>query len=88
MQSESDSNMKECLACHKKIGLFRRLASKRFCCQEHEETSWAELQKLAVMRLNQAVNGAGFDSDQAIVPSEAAANPQQHELLTPIPAGA
>ena len=79
--------MKECLACHKKIGMFRRLAHQRFCCQEHEETFWAELQKLAVIRLHDAAGNPSLDLDETAVTSELIPSSQEQELLTPVAVG-
>ena len=76
--------MKECLSCHGKIGWFRRMANHRFCCQEHEEAFFVELQKLAISRLQQAVTGVPVDTEQTIVPSEVHADAA--DLLTPAPA--
>jgi hypothetical protein len=43
-----------CLHCRNEIGMFRRLARHRFCCDEHESTYLAELEELAVRRLRNA----------------------------------
>jgi hypothetical protein len=43
-----------CLACLKEIGMFRRLAHHRFCCEEHESTYMAELERVAIERLHNA----------------------------------
>ena len=77
--------MKECMTCHKKISLFRRLSQQRFCSKSHEETFWAELQKLAVMRLHEtdstsrrAVLSSAVETDEAC---------HNEELLEPVAVG-
>lgn len=49
-----NSPLRTCLACQKKLSLFRRLDRQRFCCDEHETVYLAELDKLAVERLQSA----------------------------------
>lgn len=48
------SPIRTCLACQKKISLLRRLDRQRFCCDEHETVYLAELDKLAIERLQNA----------------------------------
>jgi len=43
-----------CLGCQKEIGLFRRLAHHRFCCDEHEHLYFAEMDELGIERLRNA----------------------------------
>jgi hypothetical protein len=44
----------KCLACQNELGIFRSLAHRRFCCDEHEQRYLAELQKIAAARLRSA----------------------------------
>jgi len=41
----------KCLACHKELSLFSRLARHRFCSEQHEQAYMAELEELALERL-------------------------------------
>jgi len=59
-------NRPECCECHGDIGLFRRLAQHRFCCDEHEERYLAELDKLGVARLQSAIPTAFLPARAAI----------------------
>ena len=43
-----------CLVCGKGLGLFRRLAGKTFCTDEHEEQYLTDLRELALTRLEDA----------------------------------
>ncbi len=44
----------KCLVCQAEVGFFRRLAHRRFCCDEHEAQYLAELKDVAVGRLRSA----------------------------------
>lgn len=48
------SPVRVCLACQEDLSLFRRLDRQRFCCEEHETLYLAELDKLAIERLQNA----------------------------------
>lgn len=48
------SPIRVCLACQKKLSLFRRLDRQRFCCDEHETMYLTELDQLAIERLQNA----------------------------------
>src|ERR1700724_2313590 len=48
------SNEPNCLACHNDIGLVRRFSHRRFCSDEHEQLYLAELEKIALARLESA----------------------------------
>jgi len=70
-----------CLACMNEIGMFRRLAHQRFCCDEHESTYLAELEALAVRRLHDARISAQRGCQRAEIDDSYAAN---HEAVMPM----
>jgi hypothetical protein len=76
-----------CLACQSDIGLFRRLAHHRFCCDNHEAMYLAELQELAVTRLHNAIVATSSDSSETILHREVNVNRENHEVITPVPSG-
>jgi|ERR1700680_3370319 len=71
-----------CVACQSNIGLFRRLAHHRFCCDNHEALYLAELQELALTRLHNAIAATSLDPSQTRLHREANVNPEKHELDT------
>lgn len=81
------SQNRGCLACHSDIGLFRRLAHHRFCCDNHEAMYLAELQELALARLHNAIVATSSDSSETILHREVNVNRENRELTTPVPSG-
>lgn len=65
-----------CLGCQGEIGLFRRIARHRFCSDDHEHQYFAELDELAIQRLQMARPAAGERHVSAVA----------HEILIPVPA--
>ena len=58
-----DSNPKpKCLACRKELGLFHRLAHHRFCSEQHEHVYLAELEEIALARLQGARIAISLDA--------------------------
>lgn len=74
-----------CLTCQTDLGLFRKLARHRFCCDNHEATYLAELQELAIMRLHSSVTVTSEEPSETIVRREVKVNRENQELVTPTP---
>jgi hypothetical protein len=81
------SQSRACLACQSDIGLFRRLAHHRFCCDNHEAMYLAELQELAVTRLHNAIAAASWEPSEPILRREVNMNRENHAVSTPVPPG-
>jgi hypothetical protein len=70
-----------CLACMNEIGMFRRLAHHRFCCDEHESTYLAELEAFAIQRLHNARISASQGCQRVEFDNSYVAT---HEAVTPM----
>jgi hypothetical protein len=70
-----------CLGCQSDLGLFRRLAQRRFCSDDHEVMYLAELQKLALTRLHVA---SSEELGEPILHGRAKVNRENHEVATPV----
>jgi hypothetical protein len=70
------------LDCQNDIGLFRRLAQRRFCCEEHEQHYFATLDQLAIERLQNARPAAsvGRASVEIPRPGEGHLNTQSRQV--------
>jgi hypothetical protein len=76
-----------CLACQRGIGPFRRLAHNRFCCDTHETTYLAELQRLAVARLHNAIAAISANPSETILRREVNLDGENQEVTRPAPSG-
>ena len=74
-----------CLVCQSDIGLLRRLAQRRFCCENHEATYLAELQELALTRLHSAIGASSVDPSKTILHREVHVKRENHELEASVP---
>ena len=50
----TSSKRGRCLVCNADLGFLRKLAKRRFCCDEHEQKYLTDLGDIAVMRLHSA----------------------------------
>ena len=75
-----------CLRCRNEIGMFRRLAHHRFCCDEHESTYLAELEELAVRRLRDAriTAHSWSPSVERALAENYNSNVGNHDVVTPL----
>ena len=73
-----------CLGCKSNLGLFRRLTSHHFCCDQHEAMYLAELQQLALTRLHNAIAPTSVDSSETHLQREVEVNRESHELTTAV----
>lgn len=87
------SHKRECLACHNDIGLVRRFSRHRFCSDVHERMYLAELEKIALTRLQNAripaQHASPIPEDVFLeVPTSKADNNEQALSLIPRPSPA
>ena len=77
---------KACLVCENEIGMFRKLAHDRFCCDEHERLYLAELAELAIQRLHNASLAASIASPRIEIPPPEGDDPSvsNHQPVTPV----
>jgi hypothetical protein len=80
--SQRNPHATSCLACLHEIGLFRRLAHHRFCCEQHESTYLAELERIAIERLHSARISASSGCQHVEIDNSYVAG---HQAVTPMP---
>jgi len=71
----------KCLACQTELGVFHRFAHHRFCSEQHEQVYLAELEEVALARLQGARLAISLDSRVQNALSGSETNAEARELV-------